>query len=106
MANYERTPDQVGLKLSWTRDHLCVLDDDDVVHLLRAAVKREGSQAAFAKRFGLDRGTMNSILKWQKTRKCHRSKGFRASQSLRDRRLRGCLSGLEVSNLSRDGSGR
>jgi len=62
MANYERTPDQVGLKLSWTGDHLCVVDDDDVVHLLRAAVKREGSQAAFAKRFGVDRGTMNSIL--------------------------------------------
>jgi len=62
MANYERTPDQVGLKPSRTGDHLCVLDDDDVVHLLRAAVKREGSQAAVAKRFGLDRGTMNSIL--------------------------------------------
>jgi transcriptional regulator with XRE-family HTH domain len=43
-------------------DHLRVLDDDDVVHLLRAAVKREGSQAAFAERHGLDRGTMNSIL--------------------------------------------
>lgn len=43
-------------------DHLRVLDDDDVVHLLRAAVKREGSKAAFARRHGLDRGTMNSIL--------------------------------------------
>ena len=47
---------------SWTVDHLRVLDDDDVVHLLRAAVKREGSQAAVAKRYGVDRGTMNSIL--------------------------------------------
>ena len=62
MTSYERTPDQVELKLSWTGDHLCVLGDDDVVHLLRAAVKREGSQAALAKRFGLDRCTMNSIL--------------------------------------------
>ena len=39
-----------------------MLDDDDVVHLLRATVKREGSQSAVAKRYGVDRGTMNSIL--------------------------------------------
>ena len=62
MTSYERTPEQVGLKPLCTRYHLCVLDDDDVVHLLRAAVKRGGSQAAFAKRYGLDRGTMNLIL--------------------------------------------
>lgn len=62
MTSYGRTPGQVRLKSTWTGDQLCVLDDDDVVHLLRAAVKREGSQAAFAKRYGLDRGTMNSIL--------------------------------------------
>ena len=61
-TSYGRTPDQVGLKSAWRADQLCVLDEDDVVHLLRAAVKREGSQAAFAKRYGLDRGTMNSIL--------------------------------------------
>jgi hypothetical protein len=42
--------------------HLRLLEDDDVVHLLRAAVKREGSQAAFAKRYGLDRFTLNSVL--------------------------------------------
>jgi plasmid maintenance system antidote protein VapI len=29
---------------------------------LLAAVKREGSQGAVAKRYGVDRGTMNSIL--------------------------------------------
>lgn len=62
MTSYGRTPDQVGPKSTLTADQLHVLDDDDVVHLLRAAVKREGSQAAFAKRYGLDRGTMNSIL--------------------------------------------
>jgi hypothetical protein len=62
MTSHGRTPAQVGLTPSWTVDHLRVLDDDDVVHLLRAAVKREGSQAAVAKRYGVDRGTMNSIL--------------------------------------------
>jgi hypothetical protein len=62
MTSHGRTPDQVGLTPSWTVDHLRVLDDDDVVHFLRAAVKREGSQAAVAKRYGVDRGTMNSIL--------------------------------------------
>jgi hypothetical protein len=62
MASYGRTPDQVGLKSTRRTDQLRVLDEDDVVQLLRAAVKREGSQAAFAKRYGLDRGTMNSIL--------------------------------------------
>jgi hypothetical protein len=32
-----------------------VFDDDDVVHLLRAAIEREGSQIAFAKRYGVNR---------------------------------------------------
>jgi transcriptional regulator with XRE-family HTH domain len=41
---------------------LCVLNDDDVLRLLRAAVEREGSQAAFAKRYGLDRAHVNSAL--------------------------------------------
>jgi hypothetical protein len=53
MTSDGQTPDEVGLKSTWRADQLCVLD---------AAVKREGSQAAFAKRYGLDRGTMNSIL--------------------------------------------
>ena len=62
MTSDGQTPDEVGLKSTWRTDQVCVLDDDGVIHLLRAAVKREGSQAAFAKRYGLDRGTMNSIL--------------------------------------------
>ena len=32
-----------------------VFDDDDVVHLLRAALEREGSQIAFAKRYSVNR---------------------------------------------------
>jgi hypothetical protein len=30
-----------------------VFDDDDVVHLLRAVIEREGGQAAFAKHHGI-----------------------------------------------------
>jgi hypothetical protein len=39
-----------------------VFDEDDVVRLLRAAVEREGSQVAFAKRQGVDRPLVNAIL--------------------------------------------
>jgi DNA-binding phage protein len=41
---------------------LLVLNDDDVVDLLKAAVKREGGQTAFAKRHGVNRTELNSIL--------------------------------------------
>jgi hypothetical protein len=40
----------------WKADDLLVLNDDDVADLVRAAVKLEGSKAAFAKRHGVDRG--------------------------------------------------
>jgi hypothetical protein len=39
-----------------------VFEEDDVVHLLSAAIEREGGQTAFAKRHGLDRGGVNMIL--------------------------------------------
>jgi len=39
-----------------------VLDDEDVVQLLKAAVDREGSQRLFAKRHGLDRANVNAVL--------------------------------------------
>jgi hypothetical protein len=39
-----------------------VFDHDDVVYLLRAAVEREGSQAAFARRHGLERTQLNEVL--------------------------------------------
>jgi len=42
--------------------HALVLDEDDIVHLLRAAVEREGGQTAFAKHHGLDRAYVNMIL--------------------------------------------
>jgi hypothetical protein len=104
MTSHGRTPDQVGLTPSWTVDHLRVLDDDDVVHLLRAAVKREGSQAAFAERYGLDRGTMSSILNGKRrvSATVLRALGLRKVYVIDDYEA---LSGLGVSNLSHDVSG-
>ena len=42
--------------------HSLVFDKNDIVHLLRAAVEREGSQTAFASRHGVDRAYVNMIL--------------------------------------------
>ena len=39
-----------------------IFDDNDVIRLLRAAVEREGSQTAFARRHGIERTTINAIL--------------------------------------------
>jgi hypothetical protein len=39
-----------------------VFDEDEIVHLLRAAVEREGSQRAFANRHGLNRTYVNKVL--------------------------------------------
>jgi hypothetical protein len=103
MTSYKRTPDQVGLKSTLRGDQLCVLDDDDVVHFLRAAVKREGSQAAFAKRYGLDRGTVNSILnnKRRVSATLLKAFGLRKVYLTDDYKV---LSALGVSNLSHDAS--
>ena len=38
----------------------------DLVRLLRAAVKREGGQTAFAKRHGTNRTRVNSLLRGKK----------------------------------------
>jgi len=40
-----------------------VFDDNDVRQVLRAAVEREGTQVAFAKRHRLDRTHLNQVLK-------------------------------------------
>lgn len=39
-----------------------VFSDDEVLLLLRAAIKREGSQAAFAKRYAVDRVYLSMVL--------------------------------------------
>ena len=40
-----------------------VFNDNEVRQLLQAAVKRAGTQVAFAKRYGLDRTHLNQVLK-------------------------------------------
>ena len=42
--------------------HALILDDRDVVLLLRAAIELEGNQVTFAKRHGLERTHLNAIL--------------------------------------------
>jgi hypothetical protein len=41
---------------------ILVLDDKDVVQLLKAAIKHEGSISAFAKRHGIERTYLSGIL--------------------------------------------
>jgi DNA-binding phage protein len=49
-----------------TRDNLgsqmLALDDKDVVLLLKAAIEREGSISAFARRHGLNRTILNQVV--------------------------------------------
>ena len=40
---------------------------DEVVRLLKAAVEREGSQLAYAKRHGLDRAHLKQNSEWKET---------------------------------------
>jgi len=62
MTSYVRSTDYVGLELTRKPDDLLVLNDDDVADLVRAAVKREGSQAAFAKRYCIERTDLSAFL--------------------------------------------
>jgi DNA-binding transcriptional regulator YdaS (Cro superfamily) len=47
--------------------HSLIFDNDEVIRLLRAAVQREGSQDAFARRHGIDRSHLNQILSGKKS---------------------------------------
>jgi hypothetical protein len=62
MTSYVRSTDYVGLELTRKPDDLLVLNDDDVADLVRAAVKREESQVAFAKRYCIDRTDLSAFL--------------------------------------------
>jgi hypothetical protein len=42
--------------------HALILDDQGVVQLLKAAIEREGSISAFAKRHGLGRSYLSNVL--------------------------------------------
>lgn len=61
--NPARRIDLVNLAIE-TRlgSQLLALNDDEVVQLLRVAVKCEGNQTAFARRHGLERTSLNMIL--------------------------------------------
>ena len=62
MISYGRSPDYVGLNPTCKGGDLLVLNDDDVADLLKAAVEREGSQAAFAKRYCIKRTDLSAFL--------------------------------------------
>jgi DNA-binding transcriptional regulator YdaS (Cro superfamily) len=62
MKGDQRRPDYVGLNPTCKAGDLFVLNDNDVVDLLKAAVEREGSQSAFAMRYNVNRTELNSIL--------------------------------------------
>jgi DNA-binding transcriptional regulator YdaS (Cro superfamily) len=47
--------------------HSLIFDDDEVIQLLRAAIEREGTQDAFARRYGIDRTHLNQILSGKKS---------------------------------------
>jgi hypothetical protein len=57
---HEQSSACVGVKPT-RKGHDRVLNDDDVVHLLKGAVEREGGQTAFANRRA-DRVLINMIL--------------------------------------------
>src|SRR6516162_7459725 len=100
MTSHERTPDHGGMRRPWAGGRLLVLDDGAFVPLLSAPVKREGSQAAFAKRDGLDRVSMNSMLNGKRrvSATVLKAFGLRKVYVIDDYEV---LSGLGVSNLSR-----
>jgi hypothetical protein len=64
-SNAEKKRHAVALSSGLGRKAL-VFDDDAVVHLLRAAIEREGSQTAFAKRYDVNRSYMNGVLNGKK----------------------------------------
>ena len=61
MASKTEQKSAVALSSGLGRKAL-VFDDDAVVHLLRAAIEREGSQTAFAKGHDVNRSYMNGVL--------------------------------------------
>jgi hypothetical protein len=62
MGSYGRSLDYVGLNPTCKAGDPLVLNDDDVIDLLKAAVKGERGQSAFAKRHDVNRTELNSIL--------------------------------------------
>jgi hypothetical protein len=63
MTDLERVSDYAGVKPPRRTNDLLALNNDDVLDLLRAAVKRERSQAAFARHHGINRSHLNMVLR-------------------------------------------
>ena len=58
----KNSPEPAASRLRDLGSHQLVFDEREVVQLLRAAIKREGNQVAFAKRHGLERSHLNMVL--------------------------------------------
>ncbi len=61
-TDFVRGSDYVGGEPRRGTNDLLVLNNGDVLDLLRAAVKREGGQTAFANHHGINRSNLNMIL--------------------------------------------
>lgn len=66
--------------------HALILDDNDVILLLKAAIEREGSISAFAKRHGLERSFLSNVLNGKRPREWPSCGSFGASEGVRRRR--------------------
>jgi len=62
-TDFVRGSDYVAVKPPRRTNDLLILNNDDVLDLLRAAVKRDGGQTGFAKRHGINRSYLNVVLR-------------------------------------------
>jgi hypothetical protein len=64
--------------------HALILDDEDILRLLRSAIEREGSISAFAKRHDLERTNLTNVLNGKRPVSSSLAKhlGFRKVYSL------------------------
>jgi hypothetical protein len=67
--------------------HALILDDEDILRLLRTAIEREGSISAFAKRYGLERTNLTNVLNVKRPVSSSLAKqlGFRKVYTFNDR---------------------
>jgi hypothetical protein len=61
-TDFVRGSDYAGVKPQRRTNDLLVLNNDDVLDLLKASVKREGGQTAFAMHHGINRSYLNMVL--------------------------------------------
>jgi hypothetical protein len=89
-----------------------VFSNDDLVHLLRAAIEREGSQIAFAKHYGVNRTYLNMILSGKNllATQLQRLLGFTKCTSLGNGEMHATTTGkpslTSISRMSQDSDQR